>query len=196
MPELVDEMKKDDYLFISGDCADDNNLLDANITTAKALINTIADEADAVYITISAKQLNPNLFIMARADSMSVHNKLKRAGATRVLSPHVYAGIYMAQTTLRPNVVDFMNLATDDKSEGLKVEEIAVKGGSRLSGRAIKDSGIRSELGITIIGIRKQGKDMIYNPSPDMVINENDTLILIGTSSQLLKLEEFCTVDV
>jgi len=88
-----------------------------------------------------------------------------------------------------------MNLASDDAADGLKVEEIAVKSGSRLVGRAIKDSGIRSELGITIIGTRKHGKQMFYNPPPDMIIDEGDTLILIGTSSQLLKLEEYCTVN-
>ncbi len=195
MSELVEEMEKAGYLYINGNCADDDKLLVANIANAKGVINTIADEADAVYVTISAKQLNPDLFIMARADSMSAHNKLKRAGATKVLSPHVYAGIYMAQTTLRPNVVDFMNLASEDSTDGLKVEEIAVKGGSRLIGRAIKDSGIRSELGITIIGTRKHGKGMFYNPPPDMIIDEGDTLILIGTSSQLLKLEQYCTVN-
>jgi voltage-gated potassium channel len=143
---------------------------------------------------LSAKQLNPELFIMARADSESVRNKLRRAGATKVLSPHIYAGIHMAQTTLRPNVVDFMNLAAEGNSEGLKIEEIAVKAGSNLVGRSLKDSGIRSELGITVIGTRKQGKEMFYNPPPDNIIDEGDTLILVGTSSQLEKLEEFSGV--
>lgn len=189
--ELIDEMERENILYVHGSCADDDNLIAAGIENARALINTIADEADAVYVTLSAKQLNPGLFIMARADSESVHNKLKRAGATRVLSPHIYAGIYMAQTTLRPNVVDFMSLAADGSSESLKIEEIAVKRGSRLAGKSLKDSGIRSELGITVIGTRKQGKDMFYNPPPDNVINEGDTLILIGTTSQLEKLEAF-----
>ena len=192
---LVDEMEKAGYLYIHGSCAEDDNLIAAGIEKARSLINTIADEADAVYVTLSAKQLNPDLFIMARADSMAAQNKLLRAGATKVLSPHVYAGIYMAQTTLRPNVVDFMNLASDGKSESLKVEEIAVKAGSTLIDKAIKDSGIRNKLGITIIGTRKHGTDMYYNPPPDMIIDEGDTLILIGTTTQLARLEEFFTVE-
>lgn len=189
--KLVEEMTKNELLFIHGSCAEDANLVDAGISKAKALINTIADEADAVYVTLSAKQLNPQLFIMARADSQSVHNKLKRAGATKVVSPHIYAGVHMAQTTLRPNVVDFMSLAAEGTTDGLKIEEVAVKSDSRLVGQMLKDSGIRSELGITVIGTKKRGKDMFYNPPADMKIEEGDTLVLIGTSSQLQRLEEF-----
>jgi voltage-gated potassium channel len=189
----IAELEKADYIFIRGSCADDDNLIAAGIEKAKALINTIADEADAVYVTLSAKQLNQNLFIMARADSFSAETKLKRAGASRVLSPHVYAGIHMAQTTLRPNVVDFMSLA-DGNSDGMKIEEIAVKRDSRLVGRSLKDSGIRSELGITVIGTRKQGKNIVYNPSPESLINEGDTLILVGTGSQLEKLEQYYSI--
>jgi voltage-gated potassium channel len=191
--ELVGELEKADYVFIHGSCADDDNLIAAGIERARGLINTIADEADAVYVTLSAKQLNQKLFIMARADSASAENKLKRAGASRVLSPHVYAGIHMAQTTIRPNVVDFMSLAADGTTDGMKIEEVAVKHESRLVGRSLKDSGIRSELGITVIGTRKQGKDMVYNPSPESVIDEGDTLILVGTGSQLEKLEQYYT---
>jgi voltage-gated potassium channel len=187
--ELSEEMEKAGYIYIQGNCVEDKNLIAAGIDRAKALINTIADEADAVFVTLSSKQLNPNLFIMARADSQSAQNKLKRAGASRVMSPHVYAGIHMAQTTLRPNVVDFMHLAADGGTDGLKIEEVAVKKESRLVGRSLKDSGIRSELGITVIGTRKQGKEMFYNPPADMVIDEGDTLILVGTSSQLERLE-------
>jgi voltage-gated potassium channel len=190
----IAELEKADYIFIHGSCADDDNLIAAGIERAKALINTIADEADAVYVTLSAKQLNQNLFIMARADSVSAETKLKRAGASRVLSPHVYAGIHMAQTTLRPNVVDFMSLASDGTSDSMKIEEIAVKRDSRLVGRSLKDSGIRSELGITVIGTRKQGKNIMYNPSPGSVIDEGDTLILVGTGSQLEKLEQYYSV--
>jgi len=193
-PAAIVELEKAGHIFIQGSCADDENLIAAGIERAKGLVNTIADEADAVYVTLSAKQLNPKIFIMARADSQSVRNKLIRAGATRVLSPHVYAGIHMTQTTLRPNVVDFMTIASDGNTEGLKVEEIAIKEGSKLNGVSLKDSGIGSKLGITVIGSKKKGLEMYYNPPPDFLINDGDTLILIGTGSQLAKLEEFCGV--
>jgi voltage-gated potassium channel len=189
--EHLEQMESRGIIFISGSCDDDENLKTAGIQRAKGLINTIANEADAVYITLSAKQLNPDLFIMARADSPSVHNKLLKAGATKVISPHIYAGIRMAQTSIRPNVVDFMSLAANGVSNGLKIEEVAIKKGSRLVGTTLKNSGIRSKLGITVIGAKKKGLEMYYNPPPDFLIDEGDTLILIGDSSQLEKIEEF-----
>lgn len=189
--ELLEQMENSGVVFISGSCDDDENLKAAGIKRAKGLINTIANEADAVYVTLSAKQLNPDLFIMARADSPGARTKLLKAGATKVISPQIYAGIRMAQTSIRPNVVDFMSLAADGVSNGLKIEEVAIKKGSRLVGVTLKNSGIRSELGITVIGAKKRGLEMFYNPPPDFLIEEGDTLILIGDSSQLLKIEEF-----
>lgn len=189
--ELIEQMESCGIVFISGSCDDDENLKAAGIQRAKGLINTIANEADAVYITLSAKQLNPDLFIMARADSPGGHVKLLKAGATKVISPHIYAGIRMAQTSIRPNVVDFMSLAANGVSDGLKIEEVAIKKGSGLVGTTMKNSGIRSELGITVIGAKKKGLEMYYNPPPDFLIEEGDTLILIGDSPQLEKIEEF-----
>ncbi len=189
--ELLEQMENSGITFISGSCDDDEVLKAAGITRAKGLINTIANEADAVYVTLSAKQLNPDLFIMARADSPGARIKLLRAGATKVISPQIYAGIRMAQTSIRPNVVDFMSLAADGAHDGLKIEEVAIKKGSRLVGATLKNSGIRSKLGITVIGAKKRGLEMYYNPPPDFLIEEGDTLILIGNSSQLEKIEEY-----
>jgi len=192
-PKAVELLEKNSFIFVKGDCANDENLKAAGIDRAKGLINTVADEADAVYITLSARTINPNLFIMARADSQSVHNKLLRAGATRVISPHIAAGVRMAQATLKPAVVDFMSLAANGASEGIKIEELVIKDNSKLAGTTLKDSGIRSELGITVIGIQKKGHDIYYSPPPDLYIDEGDTLIIVGASSQMDKLETLCS---
>jgi len=192
-PKAVELLEKNSFIFVKGDCANDENLKAAGIDRAKGLINTVADEADAVYITLSARTINPNLFIMARADSQSVHNKLLRAGATRVISPHIAAGVRMAQATLKPAVVDFMSLAANGASEGIKIEELVIKDNSKLAGTTLKDSGIRSELGITVIGVQKKGHDIYYSPPPDLYIDEGDTLIIVGASSQMDKLETLCS---
>ena len=192
-PKAVELLEKNSFIFVKGDCANDENLKAAGIDRAKGLINTVADEADAVYITLSARTINPNLFIMARADSQSVHNKLLRAGATRVISPHIAAGVRMAQATLKPAVVDFMSLAANGASEGIKIEELVIKDNSKLAGTTLKDSGIRSELGITVIGVQKKGHDIYYSPPPDFHIDEGDTLIIVGASSQMDKLETLCS---
>jgi voltage-gated potassium channel len=189
-PEIIQEMEQLGYTFISGNCDDDDNLLAAGIQKAKGLINTLALDADAVYVTLSAKQLNPKLFIMARADNPSAETKLMKAGATKVLSPHVSAGVRMAQTTIRPNVVDFMTLTSGETGEAMKIEEIAIKEGSRFANTNLKDSGIRSQFGITVIGAKKKGVQMFYNPPPEFQIEVGDTLIMVGAPSQLEKLEK------
>jgi voltage-gated potassium channel len=191
---LVDEMEKSGFTYIQGNCDSDETLLAAGIDRAKGLINTLADEADAVYVTLSARQLNQELFIMARADSPNATAKLTRAGATRVLSPHISAGQRMAQTTIKPNVVDFMTLASGTTAEGLKIEEIRLKSVSNLIGNNLKDSGIRSQYGVTVIGAKKEMGSMIYNPPPDFMIEVGDTLILMGTPSQLTQLEHYAGV--
>jgi voltage-gated potassium channel len=192
--KLLEEMEKANYTFISGNCDDDDTLRAAGIERANGLINTLANEADAVYVTLSARQLNPGLFIMARADNPNVEGKLIKAGATRVISPHISAGQRMAQTTIKPNVVDFMTLASGGASEGLKIEEIVLKDNSALVGNNLKDLGIRSHYGVTVIGAKKKKGEMIYNPPPDFTIEAGDTLILMGTLSQLEKLEEYAGV--
>jgi voltage-gated potassium channel len=191
---LVEEMDKAGHTYIQGNCDNDDTLLAAGIDRAKGLINTLADEADAVYVTLSARQLNQELFIMARADSPNAIAKLTKAGATRVLSPHVSAGQRMAQTTIKPNVVDFMTLASGSTAEGLKIEEIRMKSNSVLIGNNLKDSGIRTQYGVTVIGAKKGDGHMIYNPPPDFMIGSGDTLILMGTPSQLTKLEQYAGV--
>jgi voltage-gated potassium channel len=189
-PLLLEEMEKADFTFISGNCDDDDILRAAGIERADGLINTLANEADAVYVTLSARQLNPRLFIMARADNPNVEGKLLKAGATRVISPHISAGQRMAQTTIKPNVVDFMTLASGGASGGLKIVEIILKDNSALVGSNLKDSGIRSQYGVTVIGARKKKGEMIYNPPPEFQIEGGDTLILMGTFAQLEKLEQ------
>ena len=189
-PDLGADMERAGYAYIGGNCDDDDMLRAAGIERAKGLISTLAVEADAVYVTLSARQLNPDLFIMARADSTSAQAKLLRAGATRVISPHVSAGQRMVEVTLRPSVVDFMTVASGASGEGLRIEEIAIKNESKLIGVSLKDSGIRSRYGVTVIGTRKKKGDIIYNPPPELVIEAGDTLVLMGSRAQLEQLEK------
>jgi voltage-gated potassium channel len=192
--QTVEFIKKDNFNYIKGNCSDDENLKAAGIEKAKALINTIAEEADAVYVTLSARQLNPDLLIISRADNDSVYMKLLRAGASKVVSPYIAAGVRMAQAAIKPAVVDFMTIASGGTNEGMRIEEIAIKKGSKLDNIILKDSGIRSKLGITVVAAKKKGVEMYHNPPSDFFIEAGDTLILVGTSSQLEEMEVFCNV--
>lgn len=189
-PQRIEQAEKDGFLFVQGDSTVDQTLIDAGIEKARGLITAVANEADGVFIVLSARQLNPNLFITARAESDEGKKKLLRAGANKVVSPYKIGAIRMALTTLRPHLVDFMKVVTFDRDTGLTIEEIQIKPNSSLVGCTLKVCPIRKELGIMVVGIKKMGKDVFLNPSPETKIDPGDILIVIGDKEGLEKLEE------
>lgn len=112
-----------------------------------------------------------------------------RAGADHVVVPHVLGGFRMAMATLRPNVVDFMQIASIGE-EGLSLEEIVIPAGSALEGRSLLESGLKQKFGVTIIGLKHVGEKMLLNPTPATVLQERDIMILIGQTEQLSALTE------
>jgi voltage-gated potassium channel len=189
-PQRIEQAERDCFLFIQGDSTVDQTLIDAGIEKARGLITAVADEADSVFIVLSARQLNPQLFITARAESEEGRKKLLRAGANKVISPYKIGAIRMALTTLRPNLVDFMEVVTFDRETGLAIEEIAIKPGSSIDQCTLEACPIRKEFGIMVVGIKKVGKDVFFNPSPETKIEAGDILIVIGEKGSLEKLEE------
>jgi len=190
--DLVDNIISQGFVYHQGDCTSDEALIASGIKKAKGFINAVSDEADAVYITLSARSLNPDLFIMARADSASAEQKLKRAGADRVISPHISAGFRMAMAATRPNVVDFMSIKPSSDGDGLRIDEVVVAKGSKLVGQSFKGMDLRARYGINVIGLKKTDGVMLYNPSPDHIIESEDTLFLVGDAGQLVKIDDLC----
>jgi voltage-gated potassium channel len=189
--EMIEEIRVKGYLYVLGDCTQDQTLFTAGIDRAKGLINAVPDEADAVYTTLSARQHNPLLFIMARSDSPGADQMLKRAGADRIISPQASAGIRMAMAALRPNVVDFITLAsTGDETTGVRVEEVEVSAGSLLPGKTLKEIDIRAKYGLSVIGIKKSDGKLQFNPPADYHIQAGDTLIMVGDVEQLARIGE------
>jgi len=195
-PERVEQLVKEGILVIQGDATDDEVLLAAGIQRSKALISTIASESENVFIALSARELNPEIFITARAESRSAEKKLLRAGANRVVSPHEMGGIRMALVTLRPDIVDFMRIVTGDREKGFGIEEIEVKKNSSIADTLLKDSPIRCELGLLVIGIKKKGKEIIINPSAQIRIEPGDILVVIGETEKLEKLGQMTSARV
>jgi voltage-gated potassium channel len=148
----------------------------------------VTSDADNLFITMTAKGLNPGLFIVVRADNESAQGKLLRAGVDRVALPYLIGGQKMAQTIIRPAVTDFLELAIHDRSMDLEMEELMVGDGSRLNGLTLVDSGIRQEMNIIIIAIRKSNREMVFNPSSQTRIENGDTLIALGHTSDLDRL--------
>lgn len=185
--EAIANIYKDGVLFIQGEATDDDTLRSAGIEDAKTLISTLPDEAQNVYLTLTARDMNHELNIIARADYEEGIKKLKRAGADHVVTPHVLGGIRMAMASLRPNVVDFMQ-STSLGEGGLSIEEMVVPDDCYFGGKTIMDSGLKQEYGITIIGVKKAQGGLAIAPGPHTILEPADILVLIGTDDNLEKL--------
>ncbi len=186
-PEQLPKLVAQDIPFVEGNASDDKVLKAAGIEKAKGLITVSPTDEDNVFITLSARALNPSLFIVARSIQEENEDKLKMAGADRVMSPYVMGGKRMTQSVLRPNVLDFLELAMHTDDLQMMIEELTIGSGSELIGKSLKDSGLKSATGVTIIAINKASRKMIANPGPDELLGEDDVLIVLGTPEQLDK---------
>ncbi len=186
-PQHAQLLDKLGYPYIIGNAIQEEVLLAAGLTRAEGLIATVTSDADNVYIVLTARSLNPNLKIVARAGEAGSEQKLRRAGANIVISPYELGGQRMAQTIIRPTVVDFMDVALGEGIE-LSLEEIAVAARSELVGVSLKDSGIRQRLDLIIVAIKRQDGTMLFNPQPETSILAGDTLIALGSKVNLDRL--------
>lgn len=189
-PKIIERLKLQGIDHIQGDATLEKNLILANIQKAKALITTLNDEAKNVYVVLTARQLAPEIPIISRADHETTIPKLKLAGATKVMTPHIIGGIRMAQTVLKPNVTDFVDLAMQDASLDLQMEELVVSDNSPLVGKELMHSEIRPKYNLIIIAIKKKSGEMVFNPGPKTVLEQGDTLIAVGSKENLRKVEE------
>jgi len=188
--ELIPVMDNDKMVYVSGDAGDEATLLRAGIKRAKGLIAVLATDTDNVFLVLTARQLNPDIFIMARASQDVSKSKLLAAGANRVESPYDMGAASMAQRIIRPTVTNFLDLAFAHKRKDIQMEEIPVNPSSSLVNVMLKDSGIRQRFNLIIIAIKKQDDSMLFNPSFETVIEAGETVIAVGQEENLQKLEK------
>lgn len=186
-------VEKEDLLIFEGDATKDEILKEAGIERAKGLISVLPTDAENLFVVLSAKELNPDLFIVARAGEEGSEQKLLRAGADRVVSPYHIGGLRIAHTVLKPAVVDFLEFATKSGNIDLQMEELTVQEGSKLAGLTLDECGIGRDLGIIIVAIKKATGDMKFNPTFRTSIKPGDTLIALGEISKLKILEDITT---
>jgi voltage-gated potassium channel len=180
----------ENYQYISGDATEDENLIKAGIKNAKGLVSVLSSDIANTFTTLSARGLNPSLKIIARAEEESSKEKLLKAGANRVVLPYEIGGYRITQALLRPTVVDFIDEVFSRSDLGLEIEEVKIKMDSKLNGKSISDSKIRSDFNTIIVGIYRTSGKLIYNPGSDTMIEEGDNLIVIGERKKLNKLQE------
>lgn len=186
---LCEKLRNDGLLFVQGNATDDDTLIAAGIHRARGLITVVTSDTDNVYITLTARGLNQDLFILARAGEEGSEKKLQRAGASKVISPYTIGATRMAHAILRPSVMDFIEIATAGQNFELQLEEILVCASSSLVSQTLITSGIRKELGLIIVGIKKDDGQMLFNPAPATTIAGGDILIALGQQSAIQNLE-------
>lgn len=188
-PEQIPELEERGLIFIEGDATNDEVLEKAGIKRAAGLIAAIRSDADNVFIVLSARRENSKLFIVARANTIEAIDKLKTAGADRVVSPSIIGARRMAAWMLRPVVSDYLDLVGHGERLDYRLEEIVLRPDSALDNKSIQEAGIRGKIGAMILAI-KRGEKLNTNPSGEAVLKAGDLLIVIGTDSQLKELEK------
>ena len=192
-PERLHLAMERGYLSVEADASSEEVLKRVGIARARGLIAAVNTNAENVYAVLSARLLNPNLFIVSRAESDDSRVKLTRAGADRVISPYHLGGLQLAQTALRPAVVDFMHLATSSENMELGLEQVHIANGSALANRTLIDAGLRQRFGVVVVGIRRADGTMDFNPEPDTTMRPGDDLIVLGRLENLKDLEMTAT---
>ncbi|MFQ5650494.1 MAG: potassium channel family protein [bacterium] len=189
-PALVEKLQNEGKLVVLGDATDDDVLLKAGVTKAKALIAAVHEDSQNVFVTLTARGFNPNLILVAKAADEATVAKLLRAGATKVISSAEIGGRRMASVLLRPKVVNFLDVVTGNQELALRLEEIDISAGSSFIGKSIRDLHIRGRAGTLVIAYHREGQPIRINPSADTVVESGDVLIVLGNDSQVRTLRE------
>ncbi len=170
---------------VMGNATDDDVLEAAGIARAASLVAAVDGDADNSFITLTARTLNPGLFIVSRARTRDSESKLVRAGADRVVNPQNIGGARMAAFVLRPHVAEFLDVVMHERNLEFRLEEIEVGPGSRLVGATLRNAQIRDQTGSLVLALRTVDGQFVTNPSPDSVIEAGQVLITIGTEDEL-----------
>jgi voltage-gated potassium channel len=181
--------------YVQGDASEDQALEGAGVKRARGLVAVAPRDADNIFITLSARSLKKDLFIVARSVHERDAHKLEIAGADRVVSPYVIGARRMAAACFHPTVVDFLDLEVRHEDLEWELDDIPVTPHAMFAGKTVRDSRIREETGCTILAIREATTNRFHsNPSADTVLNLGDTLIVLGTPAQIEHLEELAAM--
>jgi len=193
-PEVVERLRELNYHVITGDATEDATLLSAGVKHAARMLTTLDDDNANIVTALSARELNPSIWIASRLVRTDAYHKLIRAGANEVVSPYDYGGRRLALTVLRPHVAEFLSEVVFDEGRGAEMDEIEVREGSELAGQTLAQADLRKRFGITVIALYHPGKKapaedttggFELNPGPETILRPGDVLIIVGTAEQL-----------
>jgi voltage-gated potassium channel len=173
-------------LYVRGDATEEAVLEQAGVERARNLVAALANDADNLFVTLTARQMRPELHIVARAENSATEPKLRRAGANRVISPQTIGAERIATILTRPHVVDFVDVA--DKGVELEMEEIEVRPDSIIAGKSLREADIRRVADVMVVAIRRADGSTRFSPGAEEVVRPGDTLITIGQAGAALRL--------
>ena len=174
-------------LYVEGDATAEETLLAAGLKRARALVTVLPRDSDNLYVSLTARGLRADLLIVARAEQPSTEVKLKRAGADRVILPHVVGATKIANILTRPSVVDFFETAAEGVE--LEVDQYVIGEHSSIKNKTLRESELRQRAGVIVVSIKKAGGAMLFSPNPDEVIEPSDTLIMVGKAGASARLD-------
>ncbi|WP_372369216.1 TrkA family potassium uptake protein [Candidatus Uabimicrobium sp. HlEnr_7] len=183
--DFTKQFSRNLVFWINGDPSDDDLLLEANIENAKGIVVTSSSDKDNLYITVSVRQLNPNIRIVAQTSCIKMKEKLQRVGANAIICTNAIGGLRMASEMIRPSVVSFLDKMLRHSGGTMRIEEIRVDSSSPLIGKTIAESNFKEKFNLLILAIMNSNGDIYYNPASRTVLKENDTLIVMGVREKV-----------
>ena len=191
-PESVELANSDGVPVVLGDGTEDNDLDAAGLMRARGLVASVDSDEKNLYITLSARARRADLTIVARASTAAAARKIEMAGANRVVQPYAHAGLHMANLVMKPQVADFLDIVTTAGGPlpEMRFEEIVVTRECGQGGRALGELGIQEDTGAAVVALRRRDGTFEVTPGADVVLQEDDVLIGVGTTDEMRRLEE------
>ncbi|NLW10857.1 MAG: potassium channel protein [Clostridiaceae bacterium] len=188
--DIIKELREKGYLVIHGEPTQEAALKQAQIGRARGLVSALTTDADNIYVVLTARYLNKDLFIVARAIEPHAQEKLTMAGANRTVSPNAIGGRRMAAMMTKPSIFSFLDIITYAGEDVLNLEEVEVTTGSEITGLSLRDAKIPDKTGLIIMSLKKSTGKMIFNPGPDEILEPGDSMIVLGTADRVKLLSD------
>ncbi len=188
-PDVVRDLESTGHLVMVGDATSEDVLNNAGISRARGIVCVLHSDADNVYITLTARLLNPSVFILARASDRKAERRICQAGANKVISPYEIGARRMGMVILKPTVIEFLDLAVHCAEFDLSVEQYEIGDVSILVGKNLKEIGIRERTGVTLLAVKRKADGVMSSVHPDYVFQKGDLVVALGSSESLNKFE-------
>jgi voltage-gated potassium channel len=189
--ETIKELKETcDCIAIIGDASSEEVLIEAGVKRAKALAALLPSDADNLYLVLTVRLLHPSIFILSKVLEDEAEKKILQIGANKVVSPYKLSGLKLAQGLIRPTLVDFLDLIIRRQEISLSMEEFIVTKNSKIINQTLIESDVRKQANVIVVAAKKPGKDIVFNPSPDIQIGNGDTLLVLGDEQGISEFEK------